>query len=49
MKEINLDIKNWGARFLEPFGEEIEESCDICGDCHYPDNIPLSCQTGDGE
>ena len=23
--------------------------CDICGDCHETDNIPLSCQTGDGE
>ena len=24
-------------------------SCDICGDCHDVDSIPLSCETGDGE
>ena len=24
-------------------------SCDICGDRHDIDSIPLSCQTGDGE
>jgi len=29
--------------------ELVEQQCDICGDCHHPDNIPLSCQTGDGE
>lgn len=23
-------------------------SCDICGDCHDIDSVPLSCQTGDG-
>ena len=23
--------------------------CDICGDYHESDSIPLSCQTGDGE
>lgn len=23
--------------------------CDICGDYHELDNIPLNCQTGDGE
>lgn len=26
-----------------------DDKCDICGDCHEPDSIPLSCQTGDGE
>ena len=29
--------------------ENEEVSCDICGDCHEPDNVPLNCQTGDGE
>ena len=24
-------------------------SCDICGDCHEIDSIPLSCESGDGE
>ena len=23
-------------------------ACDICGDCHDKDSIPLSCQSGDG-
>ena len=27
----------------------IIESCDICGDLHDADSVPLSCQTGDGE
>jgi hypothetical protein len=26
-----------------------EVSCDICGDYHDADSIPLSCKTGDGE
>ena len=26
-----------------------ETHCDTCGDYHESDNIPLSCQTGDGE
>ena len=29
--------------------EEMEVDCDICGDCHDVDSVPLSCQTGDGE
>ncbi len=24
-------------------------TCDICGDCHDIDSIPMGCQTGDGE
>lgn len=47
----------WGAteseameNFLEIMSEkEAEEDCAICGDWHEPQNIPLSCQTGDGE
>lgn len=22
--------------------------CDVCGDHHEPDSVPLTCQTGDG-
>lgn len=30
--------------------EDLLEStrCDICGDIHYPEPVPYSCQTGDG-
>ncbi len=43
-----------GKTELEAVGDllaiyPVEESCDICGDLHEPDNIPLSCKTGDGE
>lgn len=27
---------------------EDEIKCDICGDLHRTDNIPYSCETGDG-
>ena len=26
-----------------------ENNCGICGDWHEEENVPLSCQTGDGE
>lgn len=31
--------------------EDLLEStrCDICGDIHYPNPVPRSCQTGGGE
>lgn len=45
-REINLDITEWGKRFLKPFGEDVD--CDICGDFHDADNVPLSCASGDG-
>lgn len=36
--------------YENPTCEEcLEKHCDICGDCHDTDSIPLSCQTGDGE
>lgn len=46
---VDINIKEWGARFLTPFGEDKMATCDICGDCHEPDNMPISCETGDGE
>ena len=45
--EIDINITEWAARFLKPFGEI--ETCDICGDYHESDSIPLSCHSGDGE
>jgi len=36
---------------LYEFADSLEGivSCDICGDTHDIDCVPLSCQTGDGE
>lgn len=42
--EIVLKIN----KTYEIWREDIE-SCDICGDCHDKDSVPLSCQSGDGE
>jgi len=34
---------------LAATGYELGFKCDICGDVHLINNVPLSCQTGDGE
>jgi len=52
-KEENCHY-GWGKTELEAVSDLMisypeEDNCDICGDCHDVDNIPLSCQTGDGE
>jgi hypothetical protein len=45
LHEELLDISN--TLFI--LSEDEIMSCNICGDCHGTDNIPLSCKTGDGE
>lgn len=39
-----LDI----SKKLYELVEDEEVRCDICGDEHNTDNIPLSCKSGDG-
>lgn len=34
---------------LFELAEDDMVDCDICGDYHDKDSVPLSCQTGDGE
>ena len=49
--ELAHDIEEGGAGIdlNQSNSTPLETHCDICGDCHEPDSIPLSCQTGDGE
>lgn len=48
--ELEHDKANWfQVSYL--IGETLtqNDNCDICGDYHEPDNIPRSCETGDGD
>lgn len=45
LDEELIEISN---RLFELAGDDMVD-CDICGDFHDADNVPLSCQTGDGE
>ena len=53
-ESIYSDAMNGFALSLFELAHDIEEGgaivpCDICGDQHDADSVPLSCQTGDGE
>lgn len=43
---MKLCEDNLNIRFIDV---ECEVQCDICGDYHESDSVPLSCETGDGE
>lgn len=47
---IQVNIERRGSDMIKDlsYNEEVIE-CDICGNCHEIDCVPLSCQTGDGE
>jgi hypothetical protein len=42
-------FKGYGSTKEEAEEDLLEQTrCDICGDIHYPNPMPRSCETGDG-
>lgn len=48
---LTVNAVNYTSVALYELADKLEGlvSCDICGDYHDIDSVPLFCQTGDGE
>jgi len=55
LDSLTVNAVKYTSRALYALADKLDEedarfvSCDICGDYHDKDSVPLSCQTGDGE
>ena len=50
LNDLSCNAMKYTSTALYELAEEFEGvvDCDICGDYHDKDSVPLSCQTGDG-